>query len=52
MPEGEPVRWFHRDGVLLRADGSDWLWARGRDAAALAAARADLPGEWLLDGVH
>ncbi|MER5494553.1 hypothetical protein [Streptomyces sp. NPDC002490] len=52
VPEGEPVRWFHRDGVLLRADGSDWLWARGRDAAALAAARADLPGEWLLDGVH
>ncbi|MGX2998769.1 hypothetical protein JNUCC64_31630 [Streptomyces sp. JNUCC 64] len=51
-PDGPPVRWFGGDGVLLRADGADWLWARGRDEAALEAARARLPGEWLLGGVR
>ncbi|MFD8934752.1 hypothetical protein ACFV0R_05760 [Streptomyces sp. NPDC059578] len=52
VPDGPPVRWFTGDGVLLRADGTDWLWARARDAAALDAVRSALPGEWLLGGDH
>jgi hypothetical protein len=49
MPAGPPVRWFGGADVVLRDDGCDWLWMRARTPQALAAARAAVPGEWLLD---
>jgi hypothetical protein len=48
-PGGGPVRFFEGSGVVLREDAGVWLWVRAESAAALAAVRRILPGEWLMD---
>ncbi|MDY7087878.1 MAG: hypothetical protein SYR96_22575 [Actinomycetota bacterium] len=46
--DGPPTRWFAGDGVILRVDIGEWLWARGKTSRELAAVRQALPGDWLL----
>jgi hypothetical protein len=45
-PDGGPVRWFERSGVILREDPGTWLWAGATSPDGIATIRCALPGAW------